>query len=92
MAQQNARFTYEFADGGKVTLPRFDKVMTIGLARKARHHGESEIGWLLLEKAADDKALEVIDEQSMDQFQEFMTAWQEDSGISVGESSGSSKS
>lgn len=84
------KFHHTFPGGKKVTLPKFNQVMTIGLARKARHQGEAEIGWTILEKAADEKALDVIDEQTMDQFAEFMTAWQKDSGITPGESSDSS--
>ena len=47
---------------------------------------------MILEKAADEKTLDVIDGQSLKTFESLMKAWQEDAGISVGESSGSSNS
>lgn len=84
------QFHYTFPDKGKVTLPKFNAIMTVGFARKNRHIEQSELGWQILEKAADDKALEVIDEQPLSEFEKFMTAWQEDSSVTVGESSGSS--
>lgn len=84
MAYEKFHFTFE--DGKKITVPKFNQVMTIGVARKARHQGESEVGWMVIEKAADEKALAIIDEQTMDQFSDFMTAWQKDSGITPGES------
>lgn len=84
------KFHFTFEDGTKVVLPKFDSVMTIGFARKNRHQGEMELGWMILEKAADEKALEVIDKQAVSQFMKLLEAWQKDSDISVGESSGSS--
>lgn len=84
------KFHYTFEDGKKVVLPKFDSIMTVGFARKNRQTEQSELGWLILEKAADEKALEVIDEQALSSFEAFMEAWQKDSGVSVGESSGSS--
>ena len=83
------KFHYTFEGGKKVTLPKFDQVMTIGLARKTRHMGEAEIGWQLLEKAADEKTLAIIDDQTLASFTEFMNAWQKDSGVAAGESTAS---
>lgn len=90
MAMKDLQFHYEFEDGKKVTLPKFDSVMTVGFARKNRQTEQAEIGWMLLEKAADEKALDVIDEQALSSFEAFMEAWQKDSGVSVGESTRSS--
>src|SRR5699024_1595778 len=90
LAQMMEKFHYEFEDGKKVTLPKFDSVMTVGFARKNRQTEQAEIGWMLLEKAADEKALDVIDEQALSSFEAFMEAWQKDSGVSVGESTRSS--
>lgn len=86
------KFHHEFEDGKKITLPKFDSIMTVGFARKNRKMDQAELGWMILEKAADEKTLEVIDDQSLKTFEALMKAWQEDSGISVGESSGSSNS
>ena len=84
------KFHYEFEDGKKITLPKFESIMTVGFARKNRHIEQEELGWMVLEKAADDKALAVIDERPLSEFQDLMKAWQEDSSVTVGESSGSS--
>ena len=86
------KFHHEFEDGQKITLPKFDSIMTVGFARKNRKMDQAELGWMILEKAADEKTLEVIDTQSLKTFEGLMKAWQEDAGISVGESSGSSNS
>jgi len=86
------KFHFTFDNGKKITLPKFDSVMTVGFARKNRHLEQDEIGWQVLEKAADDKALDVIDEMPLSAFQDLMKAWQEDSSVTVGESSGSSTS
>ena len=86
------KFHHEFEDGQKITLPKFDSIMTVGFARKNRKMDQAELGWMILERAADEKTLEVIDGQSLKTFEGLMKAWQEDSGISVGESSGSSNS
>lgn len=86
------KFHYTFEDGKKVTLPKFESVMTVGFARKNRHLEQEELGWQILEKAADEKALAVIDDIPLSEFQNLMQAWQEDSSVTVGESSGSSTS
>lgn len=86
------KFHYEFEDGKKIILPKFDSIMTVGFARKNRSTDQAELGWMLLERAADEKTLDVIDEQSLKTFEKLMKAWQEDAGIAVGESSGSSNS
>lgn len=83
------KFHYTFEDGGKVILPKFDAIMTVGFARQNRKTEQAELGWILLEKAADEKALAVIDAQALSSFEEFMAEWQKDSGIAVGESSAS---
>ena len=85
------KFHYEFDDGQKITLPKFDSIVTVGFARKNRDKDQAELGWMILEKAADEKTLGVIDDQSLKTFEGLMKAWQEDAGVSVGESSGSSK-
>ena len=92
MALKDTLFNYEFDDGQRVTLPKFDSIMTVGFARKNRSTDQAELGWMLLERAADEKTLAVIDDQSLKTFEKLMKAWQEDSGIAVGESSGSSNS
>ena len=46
----------------------------------------------VIEAVANDATLAIIDEMDTDEFNAFTTAWQKDSGISVGESTASSES
>lgn len=83
-------FTYRFADGRSVTLPKFSDVMTFGRARKMRGLEESEQMFTLMEEICTEDVLSVLDAMNLDETSAFFTAWQEDSGASVGESEGSS--
>jgi len=60
-APPEANFSFEH-DGETYTFEReTSDVLTPGLLRKNRHEDFSELVWLVLEKAAGDKVLEVID-------------------------------
>lgn len=85
------KFHYE-VDGKKITLPKFADVLTFGFARKTRKMSQAEQMFELVEAAADDKALAVIDGLRTEQMEEFFTAWQKHSGVGVGESKDSSAS
>lgn len=87
---QSKTFTYTFGDGRKVTLPAFSSVMSFGRARRLRHLPEDEQFFQVIEDVCDDKALAVLDAMSATETEEFVKAWQADSGASLGESSGSS--
>ena len=81
------RFDYD-APAGHVSVPSLAKVK-IGLLRKLRKLDEQELAFSMLESLCDEASLAVIDEMDADEFGEFMAAWQEFSGVSVGESSAS---
>lgn len=80
-------FTYTTEAGEKITVPAYDTVATAGFIRRNRRESESELGWMLLEKAADDEALAIIDELPQSEFVKFSEEWQKDSGAGLGESS-----
>lgn len=87
---QSAQFTHEFSDGKSVTIPRFKSAMTFGRARKMRKLDEAEQMFALIEDVCDEAALALLDEMDADETEAFIKAWQEDSGVSLGESSSSS--
>lgn len=87
---QSKDFTYRFLDGRSVVLPKFKKVMTFGRARKLRKLEESEQMFTIFEEICDDATLETLDAMDSDETQAFFDAWQSDSGVSLGESMGSS--
>lgn len=87
---QSADFTFEFVGGGTITLPRFNKVMSFGRARRLRQYDEAEQMFRLIEEICDEGQLALLDEMDTDETGAFFDAWQADSGVSVGESEGSS--
>lgn len=86
------KFHYTTSTGKKITLPKFQDLMTFGLARKLRKLDQAEQVFELVEAAADEDALAVIDTFRHDEIEPFFAAWQADSGVTVGESSASATS
>lgn len=78
-------------NGKTVTLPHL-KNLPFGVIRKLRNEDPAEQLFSLVEQTADEDALEVIDTLGMEQVNELFTAWQEASGVSLGESTASSTS
>lgn len=87
---RSSTFTYTTSHGATLVLPRFDKVVTFGRARRLRKLSESEQVFTLVEEVCDEAALAVLDEMPPDEINSFFTAWQEHSGASLGESTPSS--
>lgn len=85
------KFHFKTANG-EVVLPKFRDVMTFGLARKTRKLDAAEQMFTLVEVAADEKALNLIDQLPSDGVEAFFAAWQKDSGVGLGESGDSSSS
>ena len=74
---------------GKITVPKF-KHMPFGIVRKSRHiESDQDKVFYMLEQMLDEKNLSILDELTGPEVNDFMTAWQADSDISVGESSAS---
>lgn len=68
----------------KLTLPRFGE-LPFGVARKIRKVSEEEQLFILLEEAADEASLEIIDTIPMSEIEKLMQAWMKDSGVTAGE-------
>ena len=83
-------FHYTHA-GKKFTLPKM-KNLKFGVTRKMRKADDDEKVFMLIESVADDKALEIIDDMTVEELGELMEAWQADSNdgndgdVSLGES------
>lgn len=85
-------FTYTF-DGQTITLPKFGN-FPFGVIRKMRKLAEEEQFYALLELVTknDPHTLDVIDEMYADDVVDLVTAWQEDAGVTMGESEESADS
>ena len=88
LAPEAVPFTYH-SPAGIITVPKFKKSLKSGLLRRIRNLDEQQQMYELLEAVCDEAALKVTDELDIEELQEFMLAWQQDSGVSLGESSGS---
>lgn len=75
-------------NGTEFTLPKF-KHAPVKVIRRVRSLNQAEQIFAVLEALADDAALAVIDDMEAEQFNTFVTDWQNDSNITVGESSAS---
>lgn len=81
---------FEFKhDGELYRLPPFRKVKA-GVVRKVRKLEGLDAGYTLLELVCDERTLAAIDDMEMSEMDEVLTGWQQQSGIGLGESSGSS--
>ncbi|QCW22019.1 tail assembly chaperone [Gordonia phage Yakult] len=73
----------------KVSLPRF-KSIPFGIIRKNRALPQDEQFFTLLETVASEEDLAKIDKAPQSEIEALMKAWQDDSGVNVGESEDSS--
>ena len=80
------KFHYTTESNKKITLPKFD-ALPFGVVRRIRNADDTEQFFLLLEEAADERSLKVIDDMPMPEIADLVEAWQKDAGVSVGESS-----
>lgn len=82
------KFHYTTAHG-KISAPKFNQ-MPFGVVRKTRHiESDMEKVFFMLEEVLDERNLAILDKMSSSDVHEFITAWQADSGITLGESSAS---
>lgn len=79
-------FTYTY-DGKTISLPKFGE-FPFGVIRKIRKLTDEEQFYSLLELVTknDPDTLDVIDEMYADDIVALVEAWQEDAGVSLGES------
>ena len=87
---QSSEFRYTFKSGETLTFPRFKSVVTFGMSRRLRKMSEAEQTFVLMEEICDDEELAVLDKMDTEETEAFFTAWQADSDVSMGKSSGSS--
>ncbi|MGJ4168881.1 MAG: hypothetical protein DI609_05580 [Corynebacterium urealyticum] len=78
------KFHYEHGNK-KISLPKFNQ-LPFGTMRKIRRESMEEQMFLMFELAADEKSLAVLDTMTMDEINDLVIAWQDDSGITQGES------
>lgn len=90
----DATDTFEYKVGKKtLTLPLLSGPhMTLGLARKTRGQSITDATFTAAEALLDDEGLALFDQIPQSEFAEFVKAWHEASGISLGESKASSNS
>lgn len=85
------RFHYTAPDGkSKIDLPRFNQ-LPMGYMRRLRKMSDADQMFGLLEmivedERADEEIFDVVDVLNIDEFQDFMEAWQKHGGISFPES------
>lgn len=83
------KFHFKTSTGKTITLPRYKNV-PIGVIRKIRKVDDNfEAAFVLIELISDAKTLEMVESLGAEEFEQFSTAWQEDSQVSMGESEAS---
>ena len=79
-------------DGETIELPPFKSLLTFGAARKLRHLDEADALFTVMEDKLSDDVLAKLDPMDADEMEKFFVAWQEHSGITMGESGASTAS
>lgn len=82
------RKTFKWEDeetGVSIVAPPIGSIITAGFLRKHRKDDIMEQMMAAIELALDKQNLAVFDGLSVEKLGEFYTAWQEDSGITLGE-------
>lgn len=85
------KFHYTTDGGEKITVPKF-KTVPAGVIRRVRKESQAEQIFTVLEALADEATLALVDDLDADEFNRFVQAWQEDSKVTMGESSASTSS
>lgn len=85
------KFHYKTEAGDEIVLPKF-KTVPAGVIRRARKESPAEQVFTVLETLADEATLARVDELEAGEFNRFIEAWQQDSKVTMGESSASSSS
>lgn len=81
-------FTYQ-SPAGPIAVPKFKKAMNVGFLRKNRHLEEQDLMFTLLEGILDQRGLDTLDALDIGDLEAFFKQWRDDSGVGLGESSGS---
>jgi len=81
-------YRYRVGDS-EIVLPPFKKAAKTGWLRKNRHLSEMDLTFMLIEDLLDEDQLALFDSLDLDEFEEFSKGWQQDSGVTLPESSAS---
>lgn len=81
-------FTYQ-SPAGPITVPKFKKALGVGFLRKHRKLDEQDMMFTLLEEVCDKQSLATLDALTIEDIEPFFDQWRKDSGVGLGESSGS---
>jgi len=81
------KFHYQY-DGDNIVIPHVKQLPT-GVLRRARKLEGIDQAFTILEDIAADH-IDVIDRMPLSDLEQFLSAWQEASGVSLGESVASS--
>lgn len=84
------RFHYKH-DGHEIALP-YMKNLKAGMLRKIRKLPLDDQVFTILEQVASEDDLAILDDMDGDELNAFIAAWQEASGVTLGESQASSTS
>ena len=84
-------FHHTLPSGETVTLPKY-KNLRAGLIRKIRKLAPIDQIFTVLEEVASPAVLALIDDLDQEQCNDLVQAWQNDSGLTAGESKASSGS
>jgi hypothetical protein len=85
------KFHYKLPDGYEVVLPHFNEIK-MKVIRATRKLPQADQVFTLLESFLSEEDLAHIDELTREEFTDFQVAWSKESGVGLGESSGSSTS
>ena len=85
------KFHHTLEDGTVITLPKF-KFVPAGVIRRTRTSNQADQIFSAIEAVASDETVKQIDELTSEQLNDFIKAWQKNSGVTMGESSASSSS
>ena len=79
------KFVYEVDSKRKITLPKFGEV-PFGIVRRGRHLPPEEQFYFMFEELLSEKDIAVLDSLTSVQVSDLMDKWQDEAGVSLGES------
>lgn len=79
------KFVYEVDSKRKITLPKFGEV-PFGIVRRGRHLPPEEQFYFMFEELLSEKDIAVLDSLTSSEVADLMDKWQDEAGVSLGES------
>lgn len=87
--RQSTEFAYKTLSGETLVIPRFKSSLNSGMIRRFRKLDGLDQFYSLMEEILNEDQIAVTDKMPPEEFDAFVTAWQADSGVTLGESSAS---